>query len=119
MPAEFQNDQAEWARKTAADNATNTYNTARANNETEQNALAKAKFAWQQVIDRAGLTGKFEDAWTMPTRQWFATQFGTWNPNGPTPGQQTLAGQQQGWQQAYDTSQMYGQYYAPGSNPEA
>jgi hypothetical protein len=119
MPAEFQNDQAEWARKTAADNATNTYNTARANNETEQNALAKAKFAWQQVIDRAGLTGKFEDAWTMPTQQWFTTQFGTWNPNGPTPGQQTLAGQQQGWQQAYDTSQMYGQYYAPGSNPEA
>jgi len=119
MADEFQNDQAEWARKTAADNATAEYNRSKANNENEATALAKAKFAWQQVIDRAGLTGRFEDQWTMPTQQWMTEQFGTWNPNGPTPGQQTLQSQQQGWQQAYDTSQMYGQYYAPGSAPTA
>lgn len=79
----------------ANDTATQEYNNKKLAGESEDRALAAAKFAWEQVKDRAGLTGRFEDSWTMPTQQWFTSQFGTWMPQGPQPGQQTLAAQSQ------------------------
>src|SRR5262245_22242371 len=82
-------------RQLANDQATKEYNNAKAAGEAEDRALARAKFAWEQVKDRAGLTGRFEDSWTFPSMTEFATMFGSWMPNGPTPGQQTLAAQQQ------------------------
>jgi hypothetical protein len=87
--------QGESQRQLANDIATQEYNKAKAAGEAEDRALAAAKFAWEQVKDRAGLTGRFEDSWTMPTQQWFTSQFGTWMPQGPQAGQMTLAAQQQ------------------------
>src|SRR5262245_58494858 len=114
------------------------YNKSKLAGESEDRALARAKFAWEQVKDRAGLTGRFEDNWTMPVQQWFTSQFGTWMPNGPAAGQQTMerenqiagyTGQfqgsqtQQAQQQAFNQAQalaaMYGSYYQPGQTPTA
>jgi len=80
-------------------------------------ALDQAKFAWQKVMDTAGLTGKFEDNWTFPANQWFTSQFGEWMPNGPTAGQQTMAREQQTYEQQQGYGSLYGQYYAPGTAP--
>jgi len=103
---------------TAANNdRTNAYNQAKLRGETEDRAQAAAKFAWQQTLDRANLTGMFEGQYTMPVQQDFAQMFGTWGA--PTPGQQTLAGQNQGFTQAQNLAAMYGQYYAPGQTPGA
>jgi len=106
-------------RQVASDNATRAYNTSMAENANDRLALDKAKFAWQQTMDKAGLTGKFEDNWTMPTQQWFTGQFGTWNPAGPTPGQETMAREAQTYGQQMGYGQMYGQYFAPGTAPTA
>jgi len=102
MPSGFQDTteyasylQNESARQWANDVATKAYNDSKAAGEAQDRALAAAKFAWEQVKDRAGLTGRFEDNWTFPSQQWFTTQFGTWMPGGPTAGQETLAAQQQ------------------------
>jgi hypothetical protein len=118
MTADYTNYyQNESSRQLANDIATKEYNNAKAAGEAETRALERAKFAWQQTMDKAGLTGRFEDSWTMPTQQWFATNFGTWMPNGPQAGQQTQAAQQQAFTQAQNLAQMYGQYYAPGQTP--
>jgi len=84
-------------------------------------ALKQAQFEWQKKLDEAQQTGQWNNQWNNPQQQWFTGQFGQWLGAGGEPqvGQQTLQGQQQGWQQAFDTSQLYGQYYAPGSNPAA
>src|SRR5580765_8560694 len=80
---------------TAANNdRTNAYNQAKLRGESEDRAQAAAKFAWQKVVDEAGLTGMYQGQYTMPTQQAFATMFGTWGA--PTAGQQTLAGQNEG-----------------------
>ena len=93
------------------------YQMALASNLPEQMALARAQFAWQQELDKAAQTGMWNGQYNMPTEQYFAGAFGTWMPNGPQAGQQTLQGQQQQFQQGYDISSLYGQYYAPGTNP--
>jgi hypothetical protein len=93
------------------------YQQSQARNEGERIALDKAKFAWQQEIDKAGLTGMFQGAFTMPVQQWQASTFGTWGA--PTAGQQTLTAQQQAWSQAFQNAQAYGQYYAPGGTGPA
>jgi hypothetical protein len=84
-------------------------------------ALKQAQFEWQKKLDEAQQTGQWNNQWNNPQQQWFTSQFGQWLGAGGEPqvGQQTLQGQQQGWQQAFDTSQLYGQYYAPGSAPAA
>jgi hypothetical protein len=81
-------------------------------------ALNQAKFVWQQKMDEATQTGKWNGQYNMPSLQNFASTFGTWMPEGPTAGQETMAreGQTYGQQQGYGS--MYGQYYAPGTNPE-
>ena len=107
----------EWMRQTANDKATQAYNQSMAANEGDRIALDRAKFAWQQTMDKAGLTGKFEDSWTMKSNQYFTDTFGTWMPQGPQAGQQTLAANQQAYNQAYQNAQAYGQYYAPGTAP--
>src|SRR5262245_60665102 len=56
-------------RQLANDNATQKYNQAKLAGESEDRALAAAKFAWQQVMDRANLTGRFEDSWTFPSQK--------------------------------------------------
>jgi hypothetical protein len=53
----------------------------------------------------------------MPSNQFFANTFGQWMPNGPQSGQQTLQGQQTAADIAQNWSQMFGQYYAPGTAP--
>src|SRR5262245_38335102 len=105
----------DWMRGVAADQATRAYNQSMANNEGERIALDRAKFAWQQQMDRAGLTGKFENEWTLPSMTGFANQFGTWAA--PTAGQETMAREQQTYGQQMGYGQMYGQYYAPGTAP--
>lgn len=81
----------------------------------EDLAFRKAQQAWKETVDKAGLTGMYEGAYTMPTQQYFAGEFGTWAT--PTAGQQTLEAQQQQWAQAYNTAGQYGQYFAPGTGP--
>jgi hypothetical protein len=111
--------QSDQQRQLANDIATQEYNNKVAAGESETRALNAAKFAWQQTMDKAGLTGKFEDNWTFPSQQFFTQQFGTWQPGGPTAGQQTLAREQQTFGQGATLGQMYGQYYAPGQAPTA
>ena len=86
-------------------------------NQREDLAFRKAQQAWKEVMDKAGLTGMYEGQYTMPVQQWQAETFGTWGA--PQQGQQTLSGQQQQWQQAFQTAGQYGQYYGPGQNPAA
>lgn len=93
------------------------YNQGVLSGQGEDRALNQAKFAWQQEMDRAGLTGQYQGQWTMPSNQWFASTFGTWAA--PTAGQQTQAAQQQAFQQAYNLANQFGQYYAPGQTPTA
>jgi len=112
----FNNEQ---IRQAANDNATQRYNASKLAGESEDRALNAAKFAWQQTMDRAGLTGKFEDAWTFPSQQFFTQQFGTWMPGGPQPGQETMGREAQTFGQGATLGQMYGQYYAPGQTPTA
>ena len=93
------------------------YNEGMLQYQREELAFRKAQEAWKEVTDKAGLTGMYEGQWSMPSQQYFASTFGTWGA--PTAGQQTLAGQQQQWQQAYDTASQYGQYYGLGQAPAA
>lgn len=93
------------------------YYNSKGKNESEQVALDRAKFAWQQELDRANQTGMWNGQYNMPTDQWFASSFGTWMPNGPQEGQQTLQANQQYYNQAYQNALAYGQYYAPGTAP--
>src|SRR4030095_6758797 len=85
--------QNEQIRLAADDNARNEYNQAKLRGEAEDRAQAAAKFAWQKTMDEPGLTGLYQGAYTMPTQQWFASNFGTWGT--PTAGQQTLGALQQ------------------------
>lgn len=106
-------------RNVADSAAQQTYYDALARGQDQSAALAAAKFAWQQKLDEATQTGMWNGQWNMPTNQWFTGQFGTWDPNGPQAGQETLQKNQQDYQQAFNLSQLYGQYYAPGSTPGA
>ena len=96
--------------------AKNAYYQALAQGQSQSDALAWAKFRWQQKLDEAGQTGMWNGQWNNPQEQWFTGQFGTWFVAGgePTTGQQTLTAAQQQYQQAYNQSQLYGQYIAPG-----
>lgn len=95
------------------------YNQAVLAGQSDDRALAWAKFAWQQKMDEAGQTGMWNGQYNMPTEQWFTGQFGQWyGPGGsPQAGDQTLQANQQAYNQAYQNSQLYGQYYAPGTTP--
>jgi hypothetical protein len=75
------------------------------------------QFDWTKRLGEAGQTGMWNGAYNMPSQQYFAGAFGTWMPGGPQAGQQTLQAQQQQFGQGLDTSQLYGQYYAPGTAP--
>src|SRR5215831_15862948 len=97
--------------------ATKAYQDAQMRNQGEQIALQKAQFAWQQEMDKAGLTGMYLGQYTMPSQQYFAGAFGSWMPTGPQAGQQTLQGQQTQADIAQNWSNMFGQYYAPGTAP--
>ena len=111
--------QNEQIRQAANDRATQAYNRAKLNGESEDRALAAAKFEWQKTMDVAGLTGYYNGSPTMGTQQWWTNQFGQWMPNAPQAGQQTLAGQGQAFNQAQALAAMYGSYFAPGSTPGA
>jgi hypothetical protein len=104
-------------RQAADDAAKATYQQAITQGQGEDRALNAAKFAWQQKVDEAGLTGMYQGQYTMPTQQWQASTFGTWGA--PTAGQQTQAAQQQQFTQQQALAGMYGQYYAPGAAPTA
>lgn len=101
----------------AQQKANQAYSEAKARNEAETLAQAKAAQAWKETMDKAGLTGMYEGQYTMPTQQAFATMFGTWGA--PTQGQQTQSMQQQQFGQGATLANMYGQYYAPGQTPTA
>src|SRR5262245_27870578 len=75
------------------------------------------QFDWQKQLDTAGQTGMWNGSDNMPSQQFFANTFGSWLPQGPTAGQQTLQGQQTAADIAQNWSQMFGQYYAPGTAP--
>jgi len=102
-------------RQTADDLAKQEYQRTLAQTGRDDLALKAAQFAWSKVMDEANLTGMYQGQYTMPTQQNFAQMFGTWGA--PTAGQQTLTGQQQDWQQAYNTANQYGQYYGTGQAP--
>ena len=87
----------------------------RYNNDTL--AFDKAKEAFSEEIQKAGLTGTWQGAPTQAAMQYYAGAFGNWAT--PTSGQQTLASQQQAFTQAQNLASMYGQYYAPGQTPTA
>lgn len=97
--------------------ATQAYNNARLQHDNDQLAFDKAKEAFNEEITKAGLTGYYQGQATQPALTNWAQMFGTWGA--PTQGQQTMAGQQQGFTQAQDLAAMYGQYYAPGQTPTA
>lgn len=97
--------------------AQKTYQEALARGQSEQNAIAMAQLAWKKEVETAGLTGYFQGQPTVPFQFETANTFGNWGT--PTPGQETLAKNEQDFQQAYRNSLAYGQYYAPGSTPTA
>ena len=109
----------DFLRQAANDIAQQTYNNARLAGESDDRALARAKFEWQKKMDEAYQTGMWNGQWSNPQEQWFTGQFGQWyGPGGaPQAGDQTLTAQQQYYNQAYQNSQLYGQYYAPGTAP--
>ena len=82
-------------------------------------ALAQQMFAWQQKMDTAAQTGKWDGQWNNPQEQWFTGQFGQWyGPGGEPPvGTQTLGAQGQYFNQGMDITNAFGQYYAPGTAP--
>lgn len=83
----------------------------------EDQALKAAQFAWKKTYEEAGLTGYYQGAPTMGTQQWWASNFGTWAT--PTAGQETMAREQQSYNQALGYTNAFGQYYAPGTAPTA
>ena len=97
------------------------YQQALAQGATDQQALAWAKFRWQQKLDEAGQTGMWNGQWNNPQEQWFTSQFGQWyGPGGePGVGTQTLNAQNQQFGQGQQLAAMYGQYYGPGQTPTA
>jgi len=104
--------------------AQNAYNSSKLKLDSDTLAFQKAQEAWKEEMDKAGLTGMYQGQWTMPSQEYFANTFGTWGA--PTAGQQTLAAQQQQFQQGQDVnqqaqtwSQLMGSYVAPGSLPTA
>lgn len=104
-------------RQAADDAAKAAYQSAIVSGQGEDRALAASKFAWQQKVDEAGLTGYYQGAPTMGSQQWWATNFGTWGT--PTAGQETMAREQQTFGQGTTLANQYGQYYAPGQTPTA
>ena len=111
--------QNESIRQAANDRATQAYNRAKLNGESEDRALAAAKFAWQQKLDEATQTGMWNGQWSFPSNKYFTDTFGTWMPNGPTPGQETMAREQQTFGQGATLAGMYGQAFDPGQGPAA
>jgi len=105
-----------WAQQAAQQK----YWEAQAQGSTSSQALDAAKFAWQQTMDTASQTGKFNGQWNNPQEQWFTTNFGQWYGEGGAPGvgAQTMAKQQQDYAQSLGMSNAFGQYYAPGTAPD-
>lgn len=104
-------------RQAADDASKAAYQKAITDGQSEDRALNAAKFAWQKVVDEAGLTGYYQGAPTMGSQQWWATNFGTWGT--PTAGQQTMSREAQTFGQGTTLANLYGQYYAPGQTPTA
>ena len=117
MPQVFDKDQADFVRQSAKDSADQAYNNAVLQGQSQDRAAAAAKQAWQQKMDTAGLTGKFEGEWTIPAQMGFANTFGSWGA--PVAGQKTQSMLGQEFGQGATNAQLYGQYYAPGTGPEA
>jgi hypothetical protein len=97
--------------------ANQAYYNAMARGQDSSAALNAAKFAWQQKMDEANQTGMWNGQYNMPSQQNFATMFGSWMPEGPTAGQETMAREGQTYAQQQGYGQQYGQYYAPGTAP--
>ena len=76
--------------------------------EGDKLAFEKARQAWQETIDKAGLTGMFEGAPTLEAMMGYAGAFGTWGA--PQQGQQTLEAQQQAFNQALANAGLLGTY---------
>jgi len=122
--ADIQAYQALTQRAQAASQAA--YNTSMANNEGEQTALAKAKFAWQQMNDAATLSGYFPGGYgfgttagqaTLPNMQWTDTTFGQAYANGlksVSPGTMTQAALENSQQYGLNQAGVTGVYYDPG-----
>ena len=92
----------------ANNNATQAYNRAMLNQEGDRLAFDKARFAWQQTLDRAAQTGMFEGAPTQAAMQYYANTFGDWST--PEAGAKTLAAQQQEYTQGVTTAGLTGTY---------
>jgi len=105
-----------WAQQAAQQK----YWEAQSQGASSSQALDAAKFAWQQTMDTAAQTGKFNGQWNNPQEQWFTGQFGQWYGAGGAPavGAQTMAKQQQDYAQSLGLSNAFGQYYAPGTAPD-
>jgi len=78
-------------------------------------AFQKATEAFNQTVTQAGLTGMYQGSPTQSALQFAATNFGTWGM--PQQGQQTLAAQQQAFNQAQNTAQLTGWYTPPSYSP--
>lgn len=103
------------------------YNTSMANNEGEQTALARAKFAWQQMNDAATLSGYFPGGYgygttggqaTLPNLQKTYEDFGQNYTNGlkdVAQGTQTQAALQNSQQYGLNQAGVTGVYYDPGN----
>lgn len=77
-------------------------------NEGERIALEKAKFAWQQQLDTAQMTGLWQGAPTQDAMRYYANTFGDWSS--PEAGKKTLAAQQQEFAQGVTTAGLTGMY---------
>lgn len=88
--------------------ATQAYQRAMLNNEGERIALEKAKFAWQQEVQTAQMTGEFRGNPTQAAMQYYANAFGTWAKPGENA--ETLASQQQRFSQGITAAGVTGQY---------
>lgn len=101
------------AANNAANNAAqNAYNQGMLELGNQKLAFDKAKQAWQETMDKAGLTGTFDGMPTQAALQFGAEQFGIWGA--PQQGQETLASKQQTFSQGLSNAALYGQNVGPG-----
>jgi hypothetical protein len=91
--------------------ATIAYNNAKLNLDSEDLAFRKAQQAFAESLSRAQMTGTFEGQLTLPALMGWAQTFGTYGQ--PATGQQTLAAQQQAFNQAATAAGLTGVYTAP------
>lgn len=102
--ADQYNADADRALTEARDAATAAYNRSQLNLEGDKLAFQKAQQAFSESLSRAQMTGTFEGQPTLPALMAWANAFGTYGQ--PTPGQGTLAAQNQFFNQALAQSTL-------------